>query len=312
MTTEKQLSTKVWMDGEFVDEREAKVDFLSGSFQYGFSVFEGIRAYLTDKGPAIFRLREHIQRLYDSAKIIGLEIPYSQNEMVKACIETVRENGFDECYIRPVVYLAQGGMDLTLNNCTVSVAIATWQWQEFLGAGKQENGVRVVTSSFTRHHINSNMSKAKAAGNYMLFQMARMLAHQQGYDEALLLDAQGYVAEGSVENVFIVKNGELITPPLTYILGGITRDTVIQVAGELGWVVREEYFTRDAAYIADEMFFVGTGAEITPVIELDNRTIGDGKRGPVTQRLQRLYFALVRGQTPDHPEWREMVAKPYL
>src|SRR5690625_931395 len=163
MTTEKQLNIKVWMDGEFVDEREAKVDFLSGSFQYGFSVFEGIRAYLTDKGPAIFRLREHIQRLYDSAKIIGLEIPYSQNEMVKACIETVRENGFDECYIRPVVYLAQGGMDLTLNKCTVSVAIATWQWQEFLGAGQEEYGARVGAGSCTRHDIYAALLSADAA-----------------------------------------------------------------------------------------------------------------------------------------------------
>ncbi|TFL14118.1 branched-chain-amino-acid transaminase [Pusillimonas caeni] len=307
--TLKQAGTKVWIDGNFVDERDARVDFISNSFQYGFSVFEGIRAYKTDKGPAVFRLKEHIERLFKSAKIIGLKIPYTQGEIIEACLATIRENGFDECYIRPVAYIGSGGMGLSPEGCDVSVGIATWFWGEYLGKGKLEKGTRVATSSFTRHHINSNMSKAKAAGNYMLFQMARVTAHQQGYDEALLLDAQGHVAEGSVENVFIVKDGELITPPLTHILDGITRDTVIKIARENGWAVREEFFTRDYVYVADEMIFVGTGAEVTPVVELDDRPIGDGKPGPLTRKLQQIYFDLVRGNTATHPEWRALVNK---
>lgn len=307
MGTNQQANTKVWIDGEFVDQSEAKVDFISNSFQYGFSVFEGIRAYKTKDGPAVFRLKEHIDRLFKSAKIIGLDVTYTEEEIIEACLETVRKNEFEECYIRPVIYIGSGGMGLSPEGCDVSVGIATWYWGEYLGQGKIEKGTRVVTTSFTRHHINSNMSKAKAAGNYMLFQMARVLAHQQGYDEALFLDSQGYVAEGSVENVFIVKDGELITPPLTYILDGITRDTVIRIAKENGWVVREEFFTRDAVYVADEMIFVGTGAEVTPVVELDNRPIGNGKPGPITKELQQLYFDMVRGNTDAHPEWRELV-----
>jgi len=309
MNAANQSTSKVWIDGKFVEESQARVDFISNSFQYGFSVFAGIRAYKTNAGPAVFRLKEHIDRLFKSAKIIGLKIPHSQDEIIEACLATIRENRFEECYIRPVAYIGSGGMGLSPEGCDVSVGIATWFWGEYLGKGKLENGTRVVTSSYTRHHVNSNMSKAKAAGNYMLFQMARTTAHQQGYDEALFLDAQGYVAEGSVENVFMVWNGELITPPLTYILEGITRDTVIKLARENGLVVREEFFTRDAVYVADELVFVGTGAEITPVVELDNREIGDGKPGPVTRKLQQLYFDVVRGNTPSHPEWRALVNK---
>lgn len=300
---------KVWIDGDFIDTANARVDFISNSFQYGFSVFEGIRAYKTDQGPAIFRLEEHIDRLLKSAKIIGLKIPYTLKEIFDACIETVRVNNFDECYVRPVAYIGSGGMGLSPEGCKVSVGIATWYWGEYLGQGKLENGTKVVTSSYTRHHINSNMSKAKAAGNYMLFQMARVAAHKQGYDEALFLDAQGYVAEGSVENVFIVRKGELITPPLTYILDGITRDSIIILARDNGLTVREEFFTRDSVYVADEMLFVGTGAEVTPVVSLDDREIGDGKPGPITRQLQQLYFDVVRGNESKYAHWRALVSE---
>ncbi|HEY9279360.1 MAG TPA: branched-chain amino acid transaminase [Eoetvoesiella sp.] len=294
---------KIWINGKLVEWKNANVDFVSNSFQYGFAVFEGIRAYKTDAGPAIFRLDAHIDRLFKSAKIIGLNIPYSQKQIIDATCETVAASEYEECYIRPVAYIGSGGMGLDYRGCEVSVGIATWFWGEYLGKGKVEQGSRVKTSSFTRHHINSNMSKAKASGNYMLFQMARTDALKNGYDEALLLDAQGHVAEGSVENVFIVRDSELITPPLTYILDGITRNTVIKLAREQGLVVREEFFTRDSVYIADEMFFVGTGAEVTPVVSLDDRDIGDGKPGPITKRLQNLYFETVSGRNNKFAHW---------
>jgi len=302
-----ETQDKVWIDGQLMNPKDAQVDFVSNSFQYGYSVFEGIRAYKTSEGPAIFRLMEHIDRLFKSAKIIGLKIPYSQQEIVDACIATVHASGYGECYIRPVAYIGSGGMGLNPTGCKVSVGIATWFWGEYLGKGTLENGSKVVTSSFTRHHINSNMSKAKAGGNYMLFQMARTAAANQGYDETLFLDAQGYVAEGSVENVFIVKGGELITPPLTHILDGITRDTIIKLARDKGMVVREEFFARDSVYIADEMFFVGTGAEVTPVVSLDDREIGTGQPGPITRQLQTTYFDVVRGKESSYGDWRTVV-----
>ena len=294
---------KIWINGEMIDPQNAGVDFISNSFQYGFAVFEGIRAYKTENGPAIFRLKEHIDRLFKSAKIIGLKIPYTQQQIIDASCETVAASEYEQCYIRPVAYIGKGGMGLDYRGCEVSVGIAVWFWGEYLGKGKMENGTRVKTSSFTRHHINSNMSKAKASGNYMLFQMARTDALQQGFDEALLLDANGHVAEGSVENVFIVRDGELITPPLTYILDGITRDSIIKLARDQGLTVREEFFTRDSIYIADEMFFVGTGAEVTPVVSLDDREIGDGKPGPITKQLQKLYFETVTGRNDKFAHW---------
>ena len=294
---------KIWIDGTFVEWKDATVDFVSNSFQYGFAVFEGIRAYNTARGPAIFRLDAHIARLFKSAKIIGLDIPYDQNTVVNACVQAVEVNHYEQCYIRPVAYIGSGGMGLDYRDCTVSVGVAVWHWGEYLGQGKLELGTRVKTSTYTRHHINSNMSKAKASGNYMLFQMARTDALREGYDEALLLDAQGHVAEGSVENVFIVRDGELITPPLTYILDGITRDSIIRLARDLGLVVREEFFSRDSVYIADEFFFVGTGAEVTPVVELDGRSIGSGRPGPITKKLQGLYFDTVCGRNPKFAHW---------
>lgn len=294
---------KIWIDGRFVEWAEAKVDFVSNSFQYGFAVFEGIRAYNTANGPAIFRLDAHIDRLFNSAKIIGLDVPVDRKTVMDACCEAVTLNNFKQCYIRPVVYIPSGGMGLDYRDCKVSVGIATWHWGEYLGKGKLEQGTRVKTSTYTRHHINSSMSKAKASGNYMLFQMARTDALRENYDEALLLDTQGHVAEGSVENVFIVRDSELVTPPLTYILDGITRDSIIKLARREGLVVREEFFTRDSVYIADECFFVGTGAEVTPVVELDHRKIGAGTPGKITQQLQHLYFEAVAGRDKNAMDW---------
>lgn len=303
-----ESAKKIWIDGEFVDWGDATVDFVGNSFQYGFAVFEGIRAYKTARGPAVFRLDAHIKRLFNSAKIIGLDAPFTQEEVIRACCEAVAVNEFEQCYIRPVVYIRSGGMGLDYRGCKVSIGVAVWHWGEYLGKGKLEQGSRVKTSTYTRHHINSNMSKAKASGNYMLFQMARTDAVKEGYDEALLLDAQGHVAEGSVENCFMVRNGELVTPPLTYILDGITRDSIIKLAADEGLTVREEFFTRDSVYVADEFFFVGTGAEVTPVVELDGRPIGTGKPGPLTKRLQSLYFDTVAGRNPKRTEWLTYVA----
>lgn len=293
----------IWMDGRLVAWNDANLHFVSNSFQYGFSVFEGIRAYKTASGPAVFRLDAHITRLFRSAKIIGLEIPFTPDVITRACCETIAANGYEQCYIRPVAYIGSGGMDLDHRQCKVNVGIAVWFWGEYLGEGKIERGIRVKTSSYTRHHINANMTKAKAGGNYMLFQMTRTEALRQGYDEALLLDPQGHVAEGSVENVFIVRDGELITPPLTHILEGITRDSIIRIARRLGLIVREELFSRDTVYIADEMFFVGTGAEVTPVVELDDRKIADGKPGPLTRRIQQTFFDAVYGRSPEWAHW---------
>ena len=294
---------KIWMDGRLVDWSAAQLHFVSNSFQYGFSVFEGIRAYPTDAGPAVFRLDAHIDRLFKSAKIIGLAIPYEPGAVIDACRETVAANGYEKCYIRPVAYIGYGGMGLDYRDCKVNLSIAVWFWGEYLGQGKLEKGTRIKTSSYTRHHINANMTKAKAGGNYMLFQMARTEALRQGYDEALLLDPEGHVAEGSVENIFLVRDGELITPPLTYILDGITRDSIIRLARDAGLTVREEFFSRDSVYIADEVFFVGTGAEVTPVVEVDDRAIGDGKPGPLTRRLQKLYFETVHGRNAAFAKW---------
>ena len=298
---------KIWMDGELVDWADAKLHFVSNSFQYGFSVFEGIRCYKTVSGPAVFRLDAHIDRLFNSAKIIGLEMPYSREHVIRACCATIKANELEQCYIRPVAYIGYGGMGLDYRGCKVNLGIAVWFWGEYLGEGKLEKGIRVKTSSHTRHHINASMIKAKAGGNYMLFQMTRTEALRQGYDEALLLDPAGYVAEGSVENIFLVRHGELITPPLTYILEGITRDSIIRIARDAGLKVREEFFSRDTVYVADEAFFCGTGAEVTPVVECDDRKIGDGKPGPITRRLQKLFFDAVHGRNPQYQRWLTVV-----
>jgi len=293
----------IWMDGNIVRWDEAQAHVISNTLHYGFGVFEGIRSYKTERGPAIFRLKEHLIRLQQSAIILGFEVPYSLDELTEACRATIKANGFDQCYIRPIAYIGSGGMGLSYQDCRINVSIAAWHWGEYVGKGTLENGSRVKTSSYVRPHANTQMAKAKACGNYMLFQMARTEAKRDGYDEALLLDTNGHVAEGSVEHIFIVRDGVLITPPLGNLLDGITRRSIITIAQDRNMTVREELFSRDFILTSDEAFFVGTGAEVTPVVELDNRKIGSGRRGPVTQVLQAAYFDHVYGRAQSHPEW---------
>ncbi len=302
-----EKAEKIWMDGKVIDWKDAHVHLISNTLQYGFGVFEGIRCYRTSSGPAVFRLKEHLVRLHHSAKILGFEVPYSVEDLTQATIEIIRANNFDQCYIRPIAYIGYGGMGLSYENCKINVSIAVWYWGEYVGDGVLENGSRVKVSSYARHHINSNMSKAKACGNYMLFQMARTEAKREGYDEAILLDSNGHVAEGSVEHIFIVRNGALVTPPLTHLLEGITRDAVMHIARDRGLEVHEELFSRDYLLTSDEVFFAGTGAEVTPVVEVDKRRISDGRRGPLTTIIQKDFFDVVYGRTNKWAEWRTAV-----
>jgi branched-chain amino acid aminotransferase len=293
----------VWMDGAIVPWDDAKVHLVSNTLHYGFGVFEGVRCYPTTNGPAIFRLRDHLLRMRGSARILGFDLPYSLDDLTQATREVIRANRFDACYIRPIAYIGYGGMGLSYDDCRVNVSIAVWHWGEYIGQGTLERGSRVKTSTYARQHINSSMTKAKACGNYMLFQLARTEAKREGYDEALLLDTNGHVAEGSVEHIFLVRDGALVTPPLTHLLDGITRDTIISLARERQVQVREELFSRDYVITSDEAFFVGTGAEVTPVVEVDRRPIGDGKRGPLTRSLQTAYFDAVHGRDANHRAW---------
>ena len=280
---------KIWMDGAIVEWGDAHVHLVSNTFQYGFGVFEGIRCYKTQSGPAVFRLKEHLVRLHRSATILGFEVPFSVEQLTAATRDIIRANGFEQCYIRPIAYIGYGGMGLAYQECKINVAIAVWQWGEYVGHGALENGSRAKVSSYVRQHINTNMSKAKACGNYMLFQMARTEAKRDGYDEAILLDTNGHVAEGSVEHIFLVRDGVLVTPPLTYLLEGITRDAVIRLARAQNIEVREELFSRDYILTSDEAFFAGTGAEVTPLVEVDNRKIGNGRRGPLTAAIKKIF-----------------------
>jgi branched-chain amino acid aminotransferase len=297
----------IWMDGTIVRWDDAKVHVIGNTLHYGFGVFEGIRCYKTASGPAVFRLAEHLVRLRNSARILGFELPYGLDALTAAIRELIRANRFEQCYIRPIAYIGYGGMGLAYEGCAVNVAIAVWYWSEYVGQGTLERGSRVKTSTFARQHINSSMTKAKACGNYMLFQMARTEARREGYDEALLLDVNGAVAEGSVEHIFLVRDGALVTPPLTHLLDGITRDAVITLARDRGIEVREELFSRDYVLTADEAFFAGTGAEVTPIVELDRRVIGDGKRGPLTTRLQAAFFDAAYGRDARHQGWLTFV-----
>jgi branched-chain amino acid aminotransferase len=299
-----EKADKIWMDGEIVDWDKAHVHLVSNTLQYGFGVFEGIRCYKTESGPAVFRLKEHLIRLHRSAGILGFEVPYSVEQLTAATCRIIRENKFEQCYIRPIAYIGYGGMGLVYDECKINVSIAVWQWGEYVGQGTLEKGSRARVSSYVRQHINTHMSKAKACGNYMLFQMARTEAKRDGYDEAILLDTNGHVAEGAVEHIFLVRDGALVTPPLANLLDGITRDTVIRLARAKSIDVREELFSRDYILTSDEAFFAGTGAEVTPLVEVDRRKIGDGRRGVLTAAIQQDFFDVVYGRTRNWGEWR--------
>lgn len=294
---------KIWMDGKFVAWQDANVHILTHSLHYGLAAFEGIRCYKGASGSAIFRLQEHVDRLFDSAHIGMMAMPYDKKQIAEAIIDTVRVNRLDACYIRPLVYIGYGSMGVHPGNNPIRVAIAVWKWGAYLGDDALANGMRACVSSFTRHHVNVSMTKGKISGYYVNSIMAKRDAKFSGFDEAILLDAEGYVSEGSGENVFIVRKGKLKTTPLTSILEGITRNSVIELAQERKIPVVEERFTRDEMYVADEVFVTGTAAELTPVREVDNRTIGTGKPGPITLALQKAFFSIVRGEDPAHESW---------
>ncbi|MXY15206.1 MAG: branched-chain amino acid transaminase [Proteobacteria bacterium] len=293
----------IWYNGEFVPWQEANTHVLTHTLHYGGGVFEGVRAYQTDQGTAIFRLHEHTSRLFNSAKIISMTLPYSPQEISQAQLDTVRKNNLRYGYIRPMCFYGPEDMGLRAENLKVHCIVAAWEWDAYFGQEKMKNGIRVKTSSYTRHHVNVAMCRAKVNGYYINSMMALNEALQDGYDEALLLDVDGFVAEGSGENLFIVKAGTLFTPELTSVLDGITRNTVIELARSIDIPLVEKRITRDEVYIADEAFFTGSAAEVTPIRELDNRTIGEGKPGPMTQKLQAMFFDMVHGKSEFSSDW---------
>jgi len=293
----------IWLDDELVPWREAKVHVLTHTLHYGMGVFEGVRAYKTDQGAAIFRLQDHTDRLFNSAKILNMAIPYDKETLIQAQKQMITENHLQSAYLRPMCFYGSEGMGLRADGLKVHVMIAAWDWGAYLGEENLAKGIRVKTSSFTRHHVNVTMCKAKANGNYMNSMMALQEALRDGYDEAMLLDVAGFVAEGSGENIFIVRGGNIYTPDLTSALDGITRNTIFVLAQELGYDIIEKRITRDEVYIADEVFLTGTAAEVTPVREVDNRSIGNGTRGPLTEKLQKLYFDVVHGRSEAHKLW---------
>jgi len=294
---------QIWYDGKLVPWREATTHVLTYSLHYGVGCFEGIRAYATPKGTAVFRLPEHTRRLFNSAKILGMKLPWTEQQMNQAVVDVLKANALKEAYIRPMVFYGAEGMGLRADNLKTHAIVAAWTWGAYLGAENMEKGIRVKTTSFSRHHVNAAMCRAKANGQYINSMMALNEVLRDGYDEAMMLDTQGFVAEGSAENIFIVLDGQLHTPDITACLDGITRRTVVQLAQDLGLKVTERRITRDEVYIADEAFFTGTAAEVTPIREVDNRAIGSGTRGPVTAKLQKAYLELVKGGSSKYPEW---------
>lgn len=299
-----QKTEQIWMDGRFVPWAQAQVHVLTHTLHYGLGVFEGIRCYEGDGGrSAIFRLPEHTRRLFASAHIVGLQIPFSEQQVNEACVETVRINRMKAGYIRPIVFVGEGEMGLAAVHNPVRVAIIAWPWGAYLGEDGVQNGIRVRTSSFQRFHVNTLMTKAKVVGHYVNSILASMEARSGGCDEALLLDTDGFVAECSGENIFIVRDGQVKTSPLTSVLPGITRDASITLLRDRGLSVREDRFTRDEVYIADEAFMTGTAAEVTPIRELDNRRIGAGKPGPITRALQEEFVRVTRGRDPKRLDW---------
>lgn len=297
----------IWLDGKLVPWRDAKIHVLTHTLHYGLGVFEGVRAYKTDRGTAIFRLQDHTDRLFRSAHILGMKMPFDKQTLNDATVTVVRENKLESGYIRPMCFYGSEGMGLRADSLKAHVMIAAWPWGSYMGVENMERGIRVKTSSFTRHHVNITLCKAKANGNYINSMVALQEALACGCEEALLLDAEGFVAEGSGENIFIIRNGVLYTPDLTSALEGITRDTIVRFAAELGITVKEKRITRDEVYVADEAFFTGTAAEVTPIRELDRRAIGNGGRGPLTERLQTMYFDQVHGRRDQYREWLTIV-----
>ncbi len=305
MTTRSEF---VWMDGELVEFDKATVPFLNRSLHYGAAVFEGIRCYNTEQGPAVFRLKEHIERLFDSAHVLSMRpMPFTEEQIVAAVKDTIRANGYDECYIRPLVYFSTNEMGLNLDQGKVSIGIAVWKWGAYLGEEGRENGIRACVSNFTRHHINAVMTKAKVAGNYPNSMMAKTDALRAGFDEAIMLDSNGYVAECTGENLFTVRHGKLITPPMAPVLEGITRDSIIQVARKLGLEVVEAQISRDQLYISDEVFVCGTAAEVVAIREIDFRKIGSGKLGPVARQIQRAYDEAIHGRHVLSEGWLDYI-----
>ena len=297
----------IWFDGQMVPWRDAQVHVLTHTLHYGLGVFEGVRAYQTDRGTAIFRLEDHTDRFFRSAHILGMKIPYDAKTLNDAQIAVVKENGLASAYVRPLAFYGSEGMGIRADMLKTHIAIATWEWGAYLGEEGLEKGIRVRTSSFTRHHVNITMCRAKACGNYINSILALQEALSAGADEALMLDSAGYVMEGTGENIFLIRDGVVYTPDLTSALEGITRDTVIRLIAESGLELREKRITRDEIYVADEVFFTGTAAEVTPVRELDGRQIGSGTRGPVTQMLQAKYFDCVQGRDSQHDDWLTFV-----
>lgn len=297
----------IWLDGEMVQWRDATTHVLTHTLHYGLGVFEGVRAYHAEKGTAIFRLQEHTDRLFRSAHILRMNMPFDKETINMACLSVVKENNLDSAYLRPMCFYGSEGMGLRADNLSTHVMVAAWEWGAYMGQEALEKGIKVRTSSYTRHHVNITMCKAKANGNYMNSMLALQEALECGCDEALLLDTEGFVAEGSGENIFIIRNGVIYTPDLTSALEGITRDTLMRFADDLGIEVKEKRITRDEVYVADEAFFCGTAAEVTPIRELDGRMIGEGSRGPITEKLQTMYFDQVHGRRSEYPEWLEYV-----
>ena len=299
---------KIWMDGQMVDWRDAKVHVLTHTLHYGCGVFEGVRAYDTVAGPAIFRLQEHTDRLFNSAKILRMKMPFSKDELNAAQLAVVKANGLKSGYLRPLVWLGSEKMGVSPKGAAVHIMVAAWSWGAYLGEDGMKRGIRVKTSSYTRHHVNITMTQAKAVSNYSNSILANLEATDNGYDEALLLDSAGFVSEGAGENIFVIKDGVIYTPDLSAgALNGITRNTIFHIAADLGLTIKEKRITRDEIYIADEAFFTGTAAEVTPIRELDGIEIGIGSRGPITEKIQTAFFAIVNGQNAKYSHWLTQV-----
>jgi branched-chain amino acid aminotransferase len=299
---------KIWMDGQFVEWRDAKIHVLTHTLHYGCGAFEGVRAYKTDQGTAIFRLRDHTERLFNSAKILRMQIPFTVEQAMQAQIDVVKANGFDSCYIRPLTWIGDKKLGVSPRGNTIHLMIAAWPWGAYLGEEGLKRGIRVKTSSYTRHHVNITMVNAKAVSNYTNSILANLEVTGDGYDEALLLDPQGFVSEGAGENIFVIRDGVLYTPDLSSgALNGITRKTVFAICEDLGLTIKEKRITRDEVYIADEAFFTGTAAEVTPIRELDGITLGPGHRGPITERIQNAFFDIVSGRNPKYASWLSAV-----